>query len=389
MRSDLSHTIHELLYHYDCVIVPSLGGFVTNHLPARLDKELHLFYPPSKEVGFNRQLDRNDGLLAHAYAHEQDLSHQAANEHIRQEVETYFNTLHEGGRVVFEKVGILYLDKEQNLQFSPDRSVNHLLDSFGLRKVHAVPVTTVEENEVPAPTPLPTPVVVPTPPPTPVVRTLPKVEPVVQAEEESTPIIPLAEEKEDGRRTTKWYWVAALLPVAFLIGLAYVSAPDGTDSGEMAVIDPFRDSVISTYSAREGALDIEVGSLPALKTDTSKKEWTRNFAPTPKAVVTTDKMDADVMPRRTTATAMSTYVAPADVVTMEFHIIAGCFSERSNAEKMVRKLRKRGFDSYILDQRKGLHRVTYGSYADRSTAAADLQVIKADNDAAAWLLRKR
>ncbi|MBA3284223.1 MAG: SPOR domain-containing protein, partial [Nitrosopumilus sp.] len=53
--------ISQLLYHHDCVIVPGFGGFVTNSQPARIHPVQHQFYPPSKSLGFNIHLRRNDG----------------------------------------------------------------------------------------------------------------------------------------------------------------------------------------------------------------------------------------------------------------------------------------------------------------------------------------
>ncbi|MFN2430356.1 MAG: hypothetical protein ABR574_10085, partial [Cryomorphaceae bacterium] len=34
----LDQYINELLYDYDCVILPQLGGFVTNYKPAQIDE---------------------------------------------------------------------------------------------------------------------------------------------------------------------------------------------------------------------------------------------------------------------------------------------------------------------------------------------------------------
>jgi hypothetical protein len=33
----LDHYISQLLFRYDCVIVPNLGGFVTNYKPATIN----------------------------------------------------------------------------------------------------------------------------------------------------------------------------------------------------------------------------------------------------------------------------------------------------------------------------------------------------------------
>jgi len=133
----LDKNISELLFKYDCVIVPDLGGFVTNYRPASLDENANIFSPPSKSLSFNSYLKNNDGLLAKYISEKEELSFEEVKIEIKKEVEDYFSRLTSGKRVVFDKVGILYMDKAKNIQFSPDESINYLLDSYGLRSVFA------------------------------------------------------------------------------------------------------------------------------------------------------------------------------------------------------------------------------------------------------------
>ena len=59
----LARHIELLLLEHDCVIVPGLGGFIANHTEARYTgDEEHLFLPPYRTIGFNQQLQVNDGL---------------------------------------------------------------------------------------------------------------------------------------------------------------------------------------------------------------------------------------------------------------------------------------------------------------------------------------
>ena len=63
MKIDLAYSISQLLYRYDCVIIPGFGGFVTQFKSAAIDRQAHSIYPPSKEVSFNSMLVKNDGVL--------------------------------------------------------------------------------------------------------------------------------------------------------------------------------------------------------------------------------------------------------------------------------------------------------------------------------------
>ena len=60
----LANYIKDLLYRYDCVIIPNFGGFITNKISAKFNVDSSCFYPPSKQIAFNSHLKGNDGLLA-------------------------------------------------------------------------------------------------------------------------------------------------------------------------------------------------------------------------------------------------------------------------------------------------------------------------------------
>ena len=54
---ELSRHIENLLLKHNCVIVPQLGGFVTQYVPARYISEEQIFLPPYRSVGFNPRFD--------------------------------------------------------------------------------------------------------------------------------------------------------------------------------------------------------------------------------------------------------------------------------------------------------------------------------------------
>jgi len=49
------------------VIVPDLGGFVTQYSPAYFDEVAGVFVAPSRQVGVNPLLQADDGLLAQSF----------------------------------------------------------------------------------------------------------------------------------------------------------------------------------------------------------------------------------------------------------------------------------------------------------------------------------
>ena len=56
--------ISDLLYRHDCVIIPGLGGIITNYRSAQIHPVSHTLRPPSKSIRFNVNLQEDDGLLA-------------------------------------------------------------------------------------------------------------------------------------------------------------------------------------------------------------------------------------------------------------------------------------------------------------------------------------
>lgn len=69
------------------------------------------------------------------------------------------------------------------------------------------------------------------------------------------------------------------------------------------------------------------------------------------------------------------------------HLIVGCFSTLNNANKLVSKLKSKGFDAYIVDEVNGLHRV---SALNSSNDSAILSTTKRLNSLqiSTWILKK-
>ncbi len=123
--------ISDLLYRYECVIVPNFGGFVTNEISAKVNHFTHTFYPPSNQLTFNSHLQNNDGLLANYIAAAKKISYSEALESIEKEVAEW-KLLLTVEVLELENIGLFKLNKEHKLIFEPSNSVNYLTASFGL-----------------------------------------------------------------------------------------------------------------------------------------------------------------------------------------------------------------------------------------------------------------
>lgn len=132
----LANYINELLYRYDCVIVPNFGGFVTNKIGAKINASTSTFYPPKKKLTFNAYLQHNDGLLANHIASVEKISFEKATEKISIEVTKWKEQL-ETSLVKVDKVGTLTLNEDKQLIFEPNNNSNFLVESFGLSDVES------------------------------------------------------------------------------------------------------------------------------------------------------------------------------------------------------------------------------------------------------------
>ena len=137
---DITAFIRELLFGHDCVIVPGFGGFIGNYTPARIDKSTDTFYPPVKNISFNRNLNHNDGLLVGRISGSCKINYGDARNLVEEFVAGVRKKLEKGEKVVFDNIGSFINNHEGNVQFEPDRNTNYHLDSYGLDSFQCLPL---------------------------------------------------------------------------------------------------------------------------------------------------------------------------------------------------------------------------------------------------------
>ena len=132
--------ISDLLYLHDCVIVPGLGGFVANYHSVEIRESHHLFFPPKKEIGFNRSLSHNDGLLSDFIARKESVSYSEAVDLIKKFVENVHSRISSGAIVDMGDVGSLRKDAMGNILFTPKEGISFLPESTGLTSFRFMPL---------------------------------------------------------------------------------------------------------------------------------------------------------------------------------------------------------------------------------------------------------
>ncbi|MFN3917084.1 MAG: SPOR domain-containing protein [Flavobacteriales bacterium] len=338
---NISEYISQLLYRYDCVVVPGLGGFVANYSAAHYDEEKKIFHAPGKRLIFNPRLTQNDGLLVNELVKHTALTYTEAQETLTQLVAELKNKLNTKKYAELGTAGVLMVNNDGEINFRQGGE-NFLLTSFGFRPVIAIPV----EQPLKA---------------SPLER---------KSLEEKRPLAFVPDSRVP--RKTSWKKVAIatlLVPVAFY-GFWIPLKTDLLNGGELSYTDlnPFKIAVVSSYAER--TVDISAVDFEEVSEDEviSQKP---------------DEVSED-LPEESTER-----IAPLSVSshTGNYVLIGGCFGEEANAHKFVNSITSKGYQPFILDVHKGLHRVVITTYASHDEAVKAQKSLK-ESGVSTWVLKK-
>lgn len=228
----LSKMVKELILDNDKVVLPGLGCFVAETVPAYFSDKGYTINPPYRKLYFRARPDEGDALVRF-YVRSNDVSYEVAEKIIKDFVAELKSVLHVKKAVVFPGLGRLRATKENNIFFIADEDLDIYPEGFGLEpislKTHqetseevsaavvglksvleSVPVPEPAVESVPMPEPVieesvpvaepepipePTPEPIPEPEPEPEIELL--VEPMPESEPEPMPepeLLPEAEE---------------------------------------------------------------------------------------------------------------------------------------------------------------------------------------------------
>jgi hypothetical protein len=340
---DMDAFISELLHQHECVIVPGLGGFLTNYAPARIHPALHVFMPPSKYIVFNASLSHNDGILAKHLSAAKNIGYRESLECINQWINEHRSRLKNGHSWTLENIGILSPDQEGNLQFEPANNVNYLSDSYGLSNFVSPPV-----------------------------KRLIVTQELIQGQQGNTL----------HRLSRGLKWAAVALP---LVGFAFWGSLHTKDIDHLytsyANIMPWENSESNIRPAvnkinSAGMLFTEYQTIYAsVIADRSGMNTVR----------TTETVLPVVQPEISGKTEAA--LNPEKNLSNRYFIVGGAFGLSENAGKYVEELKGRGYPaSIVYKNRRGLYVVSIKGFTDKETATAQLSLIRSTENPAAWLI---
>ena len=318
----VEHYLNELLYRYNCVVIPGFGAFLTQKKSAVLHKASNTFYPPTKVLSFNKQLTSNDGLLVSYMAQAEKKGYEAMLQTVSETVANWNVLLQKGDTLPLPNVGELWLNAEGNMQFQPSEKVNYLTSSFGFAPFVSKSVT----------------------------REVLKEEVVALEEKIPFAITPEARATHALRPYLKY---AAIFLLALSTGLAGYTTYQNKIETQQLVEEAAQERVYK-HIQEATFFDTSPLELPTLNLDMT---------------VTGKKM------AKTPAKGQKIH-----------HVIAGAFRYKTNADKKIRQLKRRGFNpSYIGTNKFGLYMVAYESFTDSKEALRSLKDIRRTQSRDAWL----
>ncbi|PKP46445.1 MAG: hypothetical protein CVT94_14820 [Bacteroidetes bacterium HGW-Bacteroidetes-11] len=316
-----------LLAEQDCVIVPGFGGFITNYIPAGINPVTHVFTPPSRQVAFNARLRNNDGILANHLVRSLDITYAEAVAAIEKLSVEWVNILNKSEKVIIQGIGLIFSDKENNLQFIPESNINLLDDAFGLTSFSSLPIQKL--------------------------GTLQK---------SSEKRIRTNAVSSARKLPSSLKWAVVLLPLA---ALSFWSAFN-------------TNKVTNLYH--------NVASVIPSPTESSSTKTATPFA----AEFPAAENNAEVIVPETVKEAEVIATPEAVKVENNYFIIAGAFGVKENADKLVESLKAKGYNASIAGQnRNGLFRVSIEGFSEMEIALQKTEEMRKGDFPGAWLLTLR
>ena len=371
----IAEAISDLLFVRDTVVVPGLGAFVKKPVSATVNPVANYFTMPSSELAFDAQLREDNDLVINYISEKNDIPEDEAKRLMSMFVSDCFNSLKTGKKVALKDIGTLSFDWNNDLAFEPSNTLNYNADAFGLSDFSPLPVVqSKSKDEI-------------------------KAEIEQQQKDKNTPVTvdekAVHEEDEHQGRHLGWLWImlSVLLLGIIVYGMYYFLIVDfnlgrGEQPPKNVINTSPSDKKEEPPVAILDTMAAEVLKTDTLKTDTLKADTL--------AVVPHDSLATETQPdapalEANEASVQEVEAAPTEPVVetpqANIRIIAGCFSQEENAERMANALRDKGYKYAFIEKRGNKWFVAFGRYATDEEATAALREIRSKGDDKAWILK--
>lgn len=395
----LVHYIKELLYKHDCVVIPDFGGLIARYEGASIHDTRHSILPPSKRVAFNQSLQTSDGLIEHFIATSEDVSLEEAAVQLKVFVASIEEEIKEVGHYRLVGIGKFYYNEEYSLQFEADEKENFLEESYALPELYFKTIDREDKDMANVP-PRPRPVVrrpaAGRPVPAgarPAAQAKPKAaaKPAQNKQRPPKPPKPPKEKKERGENQKP---IFLILPILFLIAAAVLTfLPKGSHSDEAPAGYISGGTEESASDTDENATEIDE-ETPVSDIDGEDElvvgaEYTSDEDESDEMMLEDeeDSFEEESTPEVVEDEPLSEPEPITEEITIStesgrYHVIAGSFSNRANAEKLISDL---GHGTILPGG--SLIKVSVKSYESRSQAESEIGSLRGTYGSGIWIYK--
>ncbi|REJ80851.1 MAG: SPOR domain-containing protein [Bacteroidetes bacterium] len=347
--STVEKYICDLLYDHDCVIVPSLGGFLASNISAKINPSQQTVYPPRRKIAFNIYLRQNDGLLANHLAKAENLPYPEAVKKLDSFVSNVFTSLDSNNKFIFEHIGTLYYDKDRHLLFEPFRQSQFLREAFGLSPVRFLPLEKDDKIQ----------------------RITSERKRIMQGRKSVPP------ERKTSRRFGAAPRILGVIAVAgAVLWLSFNLFLISSESGDKGSLNPF-DIKESLSVKSEAIVPKPVEMLPAPAETV--------YVASTEALDKAPEVKSEIKPAVPEIKIQETVRPSASVE--KYFVVAGAFKVPENAETFTNDLISKGFLETRLIRKGNLNYVCYDGFENRAGALAFLDSLRKQN-AEGWIWKQ-
>ncbi|MCE1199541.1 MAG: SPOR domain-containing protein [Marinilabiliales bacterium] len=350
---NLSAYLPELLKTNDCVIIPDLGGFIANYQPSGYDELQDNFSPPAKEIVFSQKLKKNDGLLVNYVGEKEGVGYLEAREIVSEYVSEIQYRLRQGETVVFEQIGSLRFDTQNNLVFEPESGAGFQTESFGMDSFHFPPLA---------------------------------------GKSSVSTTITAGESTDEPQEKSRSFWKYALLALPVLA--AFYLIPKYITKETSSVVPPVSKPVVAAADSqaahKPSTLDTAVNHTkptvsdsvaPVQKSEKKIEETLMKEAANPPVHPKEEEQKVLVK-----ASEEKPSIPDKVASTGKFHVVGGCFKVKENADKMADSLSRLGYHPLVSRMGGGFFRVTVESFQTRKEAEQSMiKLLSVDPEGGYWL----
>lgn len=353
----LSQHIEILLLDHDCVIVPHIGGFISNQESARYEELEKIFLPPFRSVAFNNKLTLNDGLLVQSYMQAYDAAYPEALLQLEKDVDALIMQLDLTGQYTLGSIGTLIKDIEGRITLQSTESGILSPTFYGLYSFKCLTVNELQKERKTAALLAQTNIL-------PIQTEKDLLSNIDNAQEEEKKNV-VAEKTEDDSDTSE----SKIIHLGRLIRYA-------TDMGVAVAIAGviFMFLSVSVMDTNITDKEVYIASTVPTKISTPKTEEKHNTAETPAEA----PVQAEAKVKVETETVQN---------DNNFTIVLASYVTEINANIFIEKLSKDGFkEARFVDGK--VRRVVYGSFATQEEAVNTLRQLRLQNNdfSQAWTM---